>query len=102
SESPWAHVPKGEVQFSFQWSTQTVCAVYRVISSSTVTRLENGVQNPAAGGYSVTVTVMLVHKPSTARCRSSPSCSVSLCVPGGNCISISEFPVPKCTQGAAF
>src|SRR5205814_3044461 len=52
--------------------------------------------------YCVTLTLMVVQRPSIVLCWSSPSCSVSLCCPGGSCISISDLPSPKCTHGEAF
>src|SRR6478672_9011844 len=45
-----------------------------------------------------TFTVITVQVFGSVLCRSSPSCSASLCLPGVNCESNTSLPSPKCTQ----
>src|SRR6185436_20180372 len=56
-----------------------------------------GLQALASRLY-LAVTVIVLHVPGMVLCRSSPSCSDSLCLPGLNCVSNSDSPFPKWTQ----
>ena len=47
------------------------------------------------GLQGATLTAIEEQSPFTVLCRSSPSCSASLCLPGVSCMSIFESPLPK-------